>query len=242
MHTIPFPYQAQRSNHKGIAYTKFPDEKRPAILVSHAYMGQDDFAREKAAWLAELGYVGIALDIYGDGKVTNDPNEAGALMAPLFENRQELQNRMQAAFQSLNQLPFVDTSKVGIIGFCFGGLASIELLRSGANLKGTCTFHSVVADAKFGITAKRPPNKTMHGAFLLLHGSDDPLNTWQDLEKLAKELNEGKVDWEFDLYGHTVHAFTNPQANDKNSGLVYDPKIAKRAFTKMELFFKEVFK
>ena len=242
MQTSPFPYQAPHSNHKGIAYTKFPNEKRPVILVAHAYKGQDDFAREKAQWLAELGYVGIALDIYGDGKVAKDDQEAGALMKPFFEDRQELQNRMQAAFQSLKNLTFVDTSKVGIIGFCFGGLASIELLRSGADLKGVCTFHGVVADAKFGVTAKRAPPKPMHGAFLLLHGADDPLNTWQDLENLAKEFTDAKVDWEFDIYGHTVHAFTNPQANDKKSGLVYDPKIAKRAFTKMELFFKEIYK
>lgn len=242
MQTNPFPYQAPRSNHKGIAYTKYPNEKRPVVFVAHAYMGQDDFARGKAQWLAELGYVGIALDIYGDGKVAKDGQEAGALMLPFFQDRQELQNRILAAYHSLKNLPFADISKVGIIGFCFGGLASIELLRSGANLKGVCTFHSVVADSKFGVTAKRAPPKPMHGAFLLLHGSDDPLNTWQDLEKLAKELNSANVDWEFDLYGHTVHAFTNPQANDKNSGLVYDEKIAKRAFTKMELFFKEVFK
>lgn len=242
MEKVPFPYQARHSSHKGIAYTAHPHEKRPAVLVSHAYQGQDDFAREKAQWLAGLGYVGIALDIYGDGKETKDPNEAGALMLPLFIDRSELQNRMQTAYQALKSLPFVDTSKVGVIGFCFGGLASLELLRSGANLKGVCTFHSVVADSRFGVTAKRAPPQPMHGAFLLLHGSDDPLNDWEDLHRLSQELSDAKVDWEFDIYGNTVHAFTNPQANDKNSGLVYSPKIAARSFQKMELFFKEVFK
>lgn len=242
MHTSPFPYQARLSEHKGIAFTKHPNEKRPVVLVAHAYMGQDDFARDKAKMLAELGYVGVALDIYGNGIVAKDSDEAGRLMLPYFIDREELQYRMQAAYQSLKNLPFADTSKVGIIGFCFGGLASIELLRSGAALKGVCTFHSVVADSKFGVTAKRTSPKPMHGAFLLLHGSDDPLNTWQDLERLAKELSLANIDWEFDLYGNTVHAFTNPMAQDKNSGLYYDEKIAKRAFTKMELFFKEVFK
>lgn len=242
MHTSPFPYQARHSNHKGMAYTKHPNEKRPVVLVAHAYMGQDDFARDKAKRLAELGYVGVALDIYGEGKVAKDSDEAGQWMLPFFIDREALQNRMLAAFDTLKTLPFADTSQVGIIGFCFGGLASLELMRSGAPLKGACTFHSVIADSKFGVSAKRTPSKPMHGAFLLLHGADDPLNDWQDLKNLAKELSDYKVDWEFDLYGNTVHAFTNPMAQDKQSGLYYDEKIAKRAFTKMELFFKEVFK
>lgn len=237
-----FNYQSPHANHEGILFTQDKDKARPVVLVAHAWYGRDDFAIRQAENLAKLGYVGIAVDNFGDAKLATNDSEASALIGPLFVNRDELRTRMVAALEKIQTFPFVDRSKVGAIGFCFGGLSVIELLRSGANLKGVVSFHGVIANSIGGKPANLAPNQPMKGAFLLLHGADDPMNSWQDLERFAKELTDAKVDWEFDLYGHTSHAFTNPKANNPEKGLIYNSKIANRAFAKMDAFFKEVLK
>lgn len=107
-------------------------QKLPGILVVHAWRGQDDFARDKAKELAKLGYVGFAVDLYGNGQVAENDDQAAALMKPLFIDRTELRKRILAAFSELQKHPAVDPHQVGAIGFCFGGLTVIELLRSWA--------------------------------------------------------------------------------------------------------------
>lgn len=224
----PFIYQER---YRGTLFTR-EKTKRPLILVAPAWRGQDNFAREKAKYVAELGYVGLALDLYGEGKTAKNDEEAAALMEPLFNDRAELRKRMLGALEAASRLDFVDASRVGAIGFCFGGLAVLELLRAGAPIKGAVAFH--------GLVSSQLPSKPMQGAFLLLNGARDPMVPWSDLEKLNVELTKAGVDWEFDLFGNTVHAFTNPEVHDKKRGLAYDEKIAQRAFNKMELFFKEI--
>jgi dienelactone hydrolase len=201
-------------------------------------MGQDDFTRGQAKKLAEAGYVGIALDIYGDGTVAKSPEEAKQLMTPYYLDRPLLQQRMLAGFEAALKLPYVDKSKMGAIGFCFGGLSVIELLRSRAPVRGVVSLHGAISskEAKLGI--KTGP---INGALLVLHGNLDPLVSWEDIHSLAEEMTEAGADWEFDIYGHTMHAFTNPNAHDKNSGLVYNKKANDRAFQRMKLFFQEIF-
>lgn len=221
--------------------TLFTQEKtrRPLILVAPAFRGQDDFAREKGRYLAELGYAALVLDIYGEGKSVESNEEASGLMMPFFIDRKELRRRMIAALEAARALSWVDTARLGAIGFCFGGLAVLELLRSGAPLRGVVTFHGLLGDTFNGKIAKIEPTALIQGALLVLDGAEDPMVPWSDLEKLKKEMTAAGADWEFDIYGHTVHAFTNPVARDKGSGMAYSDKIAKRAFKKMELFFRE---
>ena len=219
----------------------FTQEKtlRPLILVAPAFRGQDEFAREKACYLAELGYAALALDIYGEGKTVTTNEEASALMQPLFLDRKELRRRMIAALEAVRTLPWVDTARLGAIGFCFGGLAVLELLRAGAPLKGVVSFHGLLGDKLGDKIAKLEPTQPIQGALLILDGAEDPLVPWRDLENLKKEMTDAGADWEIDIYGHTVHAFTNPEVHDKKTGLAYNEKIARRAFQKMELFFRE---
>lgn len=212
---------------------------RPLIMVAPAFRGQDDFAREKGRYLAELGYAALVLDIYGEGKSVESNEEAARLMEPFFFDRKELRRRMIAALEAARALPWVDSARIGAIGFCFGGLAVLELLRSGAPLKGVVTFHGLLGDRFNGKSAHTEPTAPIQGALLVLDGAEDPMVPWSDLENLKKEMTQAGADWEIDIYGHTVHAFTNPQVHDKSSGLAYDAKIARRAFKKMELFFRE---
>ena len=225
------------------AYFSLPDTegKRPGILIAHAWKGQDDFARGIADDLAKQGYVAMAGDVYGTGILANNNEEAAALMTPLFLDRSELRKRITAAYHTLCAHPQVDAQKTIAIGFCFGGLTVLELMRSGAPLKGIVSFHGTLIDAMGSQKAQlAPPAKTLQGSALFLHGHEDPLMTQNDVTKLTTELTSAEVDWQFISFGHTVHAFTNPEVNAPELGLVYQPRSAQRAWNYCHQFFEEI--
>lgn len=241
-----FSYQIEEETFNG--YWAFPQDegreaqKLPAIIVGHAWMGQDHFARQKAEELADLGYISFAADVYGEGKTTSDPEEAQRLMLPLFEDRALLQKRIRAAYDVVRQHPSVDPAKIGAIGFCFGGLTVIELFRSGADVKGVVSFHGVLGSKLGPMEAKTIPIANgIKGSLLLLHGHDDPLVSPHDIASAQKEFTDAKIDWQMYIYGHTSHAFTNPQAHDRANGLVFQPLSSERAWWAMVHFFSERF-
>lgn len=232
-----FSYKIDDQNYKGYLSTNDPSKKRPAIIVAHAWMGQDAFARNKADELAKLGYVGFAADIYGNGVEVDNAKDASALMNPLFQDRALLQKRMKGAYETIKNHPSVDSSKIGGIGFCFGGLAIIELFRSGVDLKGVTSFHAVLG-SKGAKTV--PIAKNINGSLLMLHGYNDPLVSTDDLLSTQKEFDDARVDWQMHIYGHTSHAFTNPQAHDMAQGLIYNEKSSDRAWQAMTNFFQKI--
>lgn len=209
---------------------------RPAVMVAHAWFGRDEFAVGKACALAELGYVGFALDMYGKGVLGAGPEENAKLMAPFMEDRAMLQSRMLAALETVKQLPEVDASRIASIGFCFGGLCVLDLARSEANLNGVVSFHGLFT----------PPGNTEHNRItakvLVLHGFDDPMATPEQLVELGNELTVSGSDWQIHAYGGTVHAFTNPKANDPGFGTVYQEAADRRSWQSMRNFLEEVLK
>ena len=237
MKELNITYQAGDVQSEGfLVYDDKIKSSRPAIIVAHAWRGQDDFARDKARSLAQLGYIGFAADLFGNRKNAANDEEAESLIKPLFSDRKLLQSRIIAAFDTLSQQPEVDKSRIGAIGFCFGGLAVIELLRSGTPVNSVVCFHAVLGNTGAKTT---PIAKNINGSILLLHGYDDPLVTTEDVLNTQKELNDAGVDWQMNIYGHTSHAFSNPQAHDKAKGLIYNEKINKRAWIAMKNFFEE---
>lgn len=243
MHTETITYYQQETKLVGyLAYTEETKAARPAVIVAHAWKGLDTLAKEKAKELAELGMIAFAADIYGDGKEAHTNEEAASLMDPLFQDRKLLQERLKAAYDTIKKHPLVDSKRIGGIGFCFGGLAIIELFRSGVDLKGVVSFHAVLGNTMKDLKAKCVPiAQNIQGSCLILQGHDDPLVTAQDIAAIQAEFTEAKVDWEMDIYGGTSHAFTDPQANDPALGLKYNPKAAKRSWEAMKNFFEEVF-
>jgi len=233
--------------HDGVSFKGYlakPDsvkEKIPAILIAHAWRGQDDFARQQADELAKFGYVGFAIDLYGNDALAQDDEEALQLMLPLFLNRKLLRERLQAGLKTLEKHSFIDQNAIGAIGFCFGGLCVIELLRSGAAIKGGVSFHGLLGDTIGNHKAHLTPNETIKGSLLILHGYKDPLVSQSDIIAIQDEMTKAGVDWQMNFYGQAMHAFTNPQADDKNSGLVYNHRSADRAWRAMNNFFNEIF-
>lgn len=239
MDTETLPYA---ENHQGyVAYPSTPG-KAPAVIIAPAFRGLDDFARNKAEQVAELGYVGFAADIYGEGTAVNNNEEAGALMMPLFLGRKELRRRMVAAYEAATVLERVDSSHIAALGFCFGGLAAQELLRSGAKLCGVVSFHGLLGDTLGGQKAQIEPNaETLHGSLLILHGNDDPLVSQEDINHAKQEWTEAGIDWQMHIYGNTSHAFTNPEAKEADSGLMYNPVADKRSWQTFQNFTQEIF-
>jgi len=236
-------YQCNGTTCKGfLVHNEIVREPRPGIIIAHAWRGQDDFAREKADELARLGFVVFVADIYGEGKTTEKDEEAAALMMPFFLDRQLLRDRMHAAYETLKKQELVDKKNIGAIGFCFGGLSVIELLRSGENVKGVVSFHGVLGNQMGDAIATTVPNADkIKGSLLLLHGNDDPLVSNADIKDIQQEFTDAKVDWEMNVYGHAAHAFTNPELKDPSTGLAFNQTANDRSWIAMKNFFNEIF-
>ncbi|MDX1480457.1 MAG: dienelactone hydrolase family protein [Woeseiaceae bacterium] len=218
-----------------VAWDDSASGPRPGVLVSHAWGGRSEFEDRKAERLAELGYVGFALDLYGKGVRGSSPEENSKLMAPLLEDRGKLQRRMHLALDQIRQLSQVDSQKLAAIGFCFGGLCVLDLARTGADVRGVVSFHGLLTAP--GNTG----DAEIAAKILVLHGWKDPLAPPEQVTALASELDGLGADWQIHAYGKAAHAFTNPNAADEANGLVYDAIAEHRAWDSMQLFLNEVF-
>lgn len=243
MERLTVTYKCGETTCKGYyVYNEIVKEPRPAILIAHAWRGLDDFAKEKAEELAKLGYVAFAADLYGEGKTANTDEQAAALMLPLFLDRSLLRERIGAAYDVLSKQRLADKKKIGAIGFCFGGLTVIELLRSGLPVKGVVSFHGVLGNAMGDAVAKVEFNADLiKGSLLILHGHDDPLVSAKDIADIQKEFTTAGVDWQMHIYGHTVHAFTNPKVKNVETGLAFNKTANDRAWQSMRNFFESLF-
>ncbi len=234
--TQALDYQAGEA--KLEAFLAFDDaikKKRPCVLIAHAWAGRDAFVCEKAKRLAELGYVGVALDVYGKGILGKDKESNAKLMTPLLNDRLLLQKRLLAGFEAAKQFAIVETGQIGAIGYCFGGLCALDLARSGIDLKGVVSFHGLLH------SDERIPKKKIRAKVLAMHGHDDPMVTADRVSTFEKEMTDAEVDWQLLIFGKTLHAFTNPEANDPGFGTVYNALADKRSWIYMKDFFKEIF-
>jgi len=227
-------YQQGAANLEG--YLAYPEGKNlPAVIIFHAWRGRDDFVKEQARMLAHLGYAGFAADIYGKGILGKSPEESSRLMQPFMEDRSLLRKRILAAWNTVNAWKGVDRAKIAAIGFCFGGLCALDLLRMGVEIQGVVSFHGLLM-APQGINQEK-----IKGKALVLHGNDDPMVPPEQVRAFAEEMTHAGVDWQMHIYGNTMHAFTNPLTNDPKAGTVYKALASKRAFLAMENFFAEIF-
>lgn len=219
-----------------LAYDEDATEQRPAVLVAHDWTGRRDYACAGAERIADLGYIGFAVDIYGKGVFGKEGDAQGnsALMMPFVNDREALRRRMLAGLAALRSQPAVDADNVAVMGYCFGGMAALELARSGADIKGAISVHGLLGQ---GNTA----NQKIHASVLCLHGHDDPMVTPEQVLAFETEMTEAKVDWQVHVYGGTKHAFTNPAANNPDFGTVFRQKANRRAEQATANYLSELF-
>ena len=233
--SIDYPYNGMTM--KGyLAYDDAKSGPRPGVLVVHEWWGLTDYIRMRTRQLAEMGYVAFAPDMYGEGKTTRDPKEAGAWSGAV-RNENQLAPRAKAGLDILRKQPNLDAKHIGAMGFCFGGTTVLALAYSGEPLNGVVTFHGglFVPDEQQRSQIRTP--------ILILHGEEDGFIKPETITELKKVLDQAKVDWYMVTYAHAVHAFTNPDADSfKIPGIGYNEKAAKRSWDEMQRFFHETLK
>lgn len=185
--------------------------------------------------LAALGYVGFSIDMYGEGKTGDTKEEKMGLIQPLLDDRALLARRINSAVDKVKTLNFVDASRMGAIGFCFGGLCVLDLARSGARVSGVVSFHGLL------FPPQHHASQLITAKILVLHGHDDPMVPVEQVNAFETEMTNAHVDWQLNVYSQTMHGFTNPMANDPAFGTVYNPVIDSRSWIAMKNFFLEIY-
>lgn len=209
--------------------------ERPGVLVFPNVLGQKESDNVRAERLAALGYVGVAIDIYGQGnRTTRESENPAEFMNGLLGEPELLRARLRHAHETLKALPEVDAARTGAIGFCFGGRCALDLARTGADVRGVASFHGIY---------KRPPwpNEAIGAKVLILHGWNDPFCPPGDVLAIASEMTEAGADWQLHAYGHTGHAFTDEGIDIPERGLKYSADADRRSWAAMAGFFAEIF-
>lgn len=218
-----------------VAYDNVINEKRPTVLIAHAWAGRDDFVEEKARRLTKMGYVGFAMDVYGKGVFGDGIETNNKLMQPFIDDRVLLRRRLFAALETAKKLRVVDSTKIAAMGYCFGGLCVLDMARSGMDLKGVVSFHGLLK------SPENIPTKTIKAKVLVLHGHDDPMVPPDAVLAFEKEMIHAKADWQLHIFGGTMHGFTNPKSKNPNFGTVFSALADKRSWIEMTYFFQEIF-
>lgn len=221
-----------------IAHDDAAKEKRPAVIVVHEWWGTSDHARDVARKLAQAGFVGFALDMYGNGKQADNPQTASQMSGEIGKNPALLRERFDAARDFVNKQPGVDPSRTAALGYCFGGMVVLNVARMGENLGGVVSFHGLL-----GTGTPAQPGQ-VKAKVLVLNGADDPFVPKDQVDGFEKEMKAAKVDYRLVNYPGGKHAFTNPAATERgkkfNLPLEYNADIDKKSWDEALAFLKDV--
>ncbi|NJL30692.1 MAG: dienelactone hydrolase family protein [Phycisphaerales bacterium] len=209
--------------------------KRPVVLVIHEWWGLNDYAKRRINMLAEQGYLGLAVDMYGQGRTTTDAKQAGAWATAVRADPQAMK-LLDAATEAVAKLPEADVTQRACIGYCFGGSVTLAYARSGADLKLAASFHGNLA------TDKPAQPGAIKGHVMVLHGADDAFEPSTAITDFIAEMRHAKADWQLVHYGNAVHSFTNPGAGAANiPGVAYQKQADERSWRLLLDGLREVF-
>ena len=223
-------------------YLAFDDAltgKRPGVLVVHEWWGHNDYARKRARMLAELGYVALAVDMYGDGKQAMHPDDAGKFAAEVMQNAATAQGRFEAALKRPQAHPATDPERIAAIGYCFGGGVVLHMARAGLDLNGVVSFHG-------SLKTQTPAEAgAVKAGILVCHGVNDPMVPPEQVGEFMREMTAAGADVTFAAYPGATHSFTNPDADSfaEKFGLPigYNAKADQRTWADMQAFLKRIF-
>ena len=225
--------------HAFVVYNDSVKGKRPAVLVIPEWWGLNDYPKKRARDLAKLGYVAMAVDLYGDGKVADNPDSAKAYAGPFYMHPDKAKARIDSAIAKIRTYDIVDPAKVGAIGYCFGGGMLINTVRLGDDLKGIVSFHGSL----LGTPARKDLLRTK---MLVLHGNADKFVTPKDVAAFKKQMDSIGASYTFIGYDSATHAFTNPASTATgkkfNMPIAYNAKADSASWSAMRDFFTDLFK
>ncbi len=235
--TETIAYKVGDKTHKGfLAYDDASKNKRPGILVLHAFWGLDDYARARAKQLAGMGYVAFAADMYGDGKLAKHPEEAMGLAKELRDHGDLWLARSAASLKVLHDRPLVDNTKLAAIGYCLGGSTALKLAHSGAQLAAVVSFHG-------GLPVPTDDEaRKIKAKILICHGAMDAFVKEETIQQVRSAYEKAGVDYELIYLGGAVHGFSEPEAGSHNmKGVAYQPAADRRSWAAMREIFNEAF-
>ena len=222
-----------------IAYDNSIKGKRPGVIVIHEWWGLNDYVKSRARQLAKLGYLAIAVDLYGDGKLADNPERAGQLAGPFYQNPLMAKNRFDAALVKIKKYTIADTTRIAAIGYCFGGGMVLNIARLGENLKGVVSFHGSLIGA--------PLDKNLLKANILIcHGETDQFVKSDEVSKFKKQMDSIGAVYTFKSYPNATHAFSNPNATAMGKKfaipIAYNAQADTASWEDMKSFFGEILK
>ena len=233
-------YTSDTVNMNGfVAYDESISAKRPVVIIVHEWWGLNDYVKGRAKQLASLGYLAMAVDMYGNAKTVDSPDDAGKLSGPFYKDPIMAKARFDAALAKIKTYPVADTANIAAIGYCFGGGMVLNFARMGENLKGVVSFH--------GSLLGTPLDKNLLKADVLVcHGEDDKFVKPEEVEEFKKEMDSVGVAYTFKSYQGATHAFSNPGATEKgkkyNLPIAYNAAADTASFNEMKMFFDKIFK
>lgn len=221
-----------------VVYDENNKDKRPAVLVVHEWWGMNDYTKRRARELAQLGYVAMAIDVYGNGKTADNPDSAGKFAMPFYSHPEIAKARIDAAIAKIKTYPQVDASNIAAIGYCFGGGVLLNTARLGDELKAVVSFHGSLN----GTPVKKDLLKT---DILVCHGGADPFVPQKDVDLFKKQMDSIGASYQFKVYDSSTHAFTNPDATELGKKfklpISYNGKADTASWKDMTAFLQGVF-
>ena len=222
-----------------VAFNENDSALKPVVLIVPEWWGISDYTRGRAKQLAGLGYLAFAVDIYGEGKTAETPDEAGKLAGPFYAPGSPAQSRFDAALAKIKTYPGADTNKIAAIGYCFGGALVLNMARLGEPLKGVVSFHGNLA----GVPLKK---ELLKADVLVCHGDSDKFVLPAEVATFKKQMDSIGATYTFKHYANATHAFTNPLADEKakkyKMPVAYNPAADTASFNEMKLFLNKIFK
>jgi dienelactone hydrolase len=213
-----------------VAYNESIQGKRPVVLIVHEWWGLNDYTKMRARKLAALGYIAMAVDLFGNGKNAADPKEAQELTVPFYKDPQLAKSRLEAAVKKIKEFPQADPNNIAAIGYCFGGAVVLNFAKLGADLKGVVSFHG-------GLTGVPADKKLLKAKILVSQANVDAFK---------HQLDSIGANYSFKVYANATHAFTNPDATklgkEFNMPIEYNAEADRDSWNDMKVFLSGVFK
>ncbi len=223
-------------------YVAFDENKegiRPAVLVVPEWWGLNDYAKMRATELAKLGYIAMAVDVYGNGKTADNPDSAGSFATPFYQNPSKAKERIEAAINKIKTFAQTDSANIATVGYCFGGGMLLNITRLGTPFKGIVSFHGSLLGTPFN-------KELLTSKILVCHGGADPFVPATEVATFKQKMDSIGATYTFKEYAGATHAFSNPNATVMGEKfkmpISYNATADSAAWSDMKIFFTDLFK